>query len=414
MLAIPLLLAGCVTRTPAAPDRLAGVLPDRVPEHLWPTRVSIEFPLSSPAVGSLESELIDRPVTFWIPRSDWRDWLNTMQAGGAMTRLGVVGRGHLSEVLLSPAARTGGLDWSRLFLFFTAAERADLPYAPSPHARTADRDPLEACLTVMRVFEPEGQPRGIIVHLTGIQGFDDERYIARTFVERGYVVMSVPPPSKAVEKDSTAHWRSPAPIPRSEGLIPTADRLARLADWSMAEWAYAVEAGLDRLIKSQPDLGRLPSAVIGCSMGAIALPAVAARSPGFFDAAVIVAGGGPLLDVLHRSSATSDAFTLEWQDGPFLEDDWTRLATIYSERTKFDPAAAAVYLRTIPVLQVHASFDAIVPATTGEQLTKALGSPERWSYPVGHVGMFVVLPFQIESVADWVESHMPAAAQSDR
>lgn len=301
-----------------------------------------------------------------------------------------------------------GVDWNSLLMFFTAAERADLPYEPRRAAQPVPggREPLEGALTVMRWFEPEGTPRGLIVHLTGVRGFNDERYIPREFLSRGYAVLSVPPPSKALEHDNIDYWHGPA-ADRAAGLEPVADRLARLADWGMAEWAYAVESALTHISRRHPELADKPTAILGCSMGAIALPAVVSRTPGRYDCAVLVAGGGSLVEVLHEGSATDGTFTLEWADGAFSGDDWSRLDQLCTARSMLDPISAAAFLRPIPVLQLHADFDAIVPARTGEHLYQALGRPERWSYPVGHVGMFVILPTQMDALASWVDSHLP-------
>lgn len=410
LLALLAFLPACVSVTPESPDRLTATVtpPEPIPEYLWPPRLALEFPLTSPAVGQTESEWIDRPVTFWIPRDDWHAWLATMGAGGAMKRLGVWGRGHLSEVIVPPGPdRYANITWSRMFMFFTSAEYADLPYASrvkTPKKGGPAARPLESTLTVMRFFEPHRPPKGLIVHLTGIRGVDQELYIASTFTSRGWAVLSIPPPSKALEKHNVKRWVGSGPLDRGADLGGAADRLARLTDWVLAEWAYAAEAAVSYLIHSRPDLDGKPRALFGSSMGALALPAVAARTPGAYSAAVMVAGGGSLLRVIHESDATASDFDLRWTDAGLTNQEWETLDALTQQRSRLDPLVAARFLGGVPVLLIHATLDGIVPSGAGDRLYEALGHPERWSYPLGHIAIFAIFPLQIEIVADWLES----------
>lgn len=412
-LLVLVVLPACVTVTPESPGRLASaVKPEPIPEHLWPPRLAVEFPLTSPTVGTTELENVERPVSFWIPHDDLKAWLTTMSAGGAMMRLGVWGRGHLGLVMLPPGGTPPPeVAWTRMLLFFTAAEYSDLPYSSLVRPTTVPADaprPLESSLTVMRFYEPKGAPKGLVVHLTGIRGVDQEAYVPSAFTRRGWAVLSIPPPSTALQKESVKHWRAGTPLDHEAGLEAEAEHLARLTDWGMADWAYAAESGVMFLLHSHPELAGKPRVLLGCSMGALALPAVAARNPGRFGAAVLVAGGGSLLRVVHESGATASEFDLRWSDGSFSGEDWDRLDRLTQERARLDPLKAARFLAGIPVLQLHASFDDIVPRETGERLYEALGKPERWSYPVGHIGMFAIFPFQVGAVADWVESKTQA------
>ena len=45
-----------------------------------------------------------------------------------------------------------------------------------------------------------------------------------------------------------------------------------------------------------------------------------------------------------------------------------------------------------------------MPAASGRLLYERLGRPERWSYPLGHYGLFALLPSQSKKIADWVEA----------
>ena len=410
-----LVLGGCASRTsPSAERTLVGSRPAPIAEEDWPRRAQSVFPLTAPTTGRTESALIDRAVTFFIPQDDWRAWQRSMEAGAAMRRVGMIGRGHLSEVVTphategEHAGRPVGTEWTSLLLFFTSSEDDDLPYTPVRKGAILSGGPaLESSLTTMRYFQARKAPvRGLVVHLTGIRGCESETYIAREFTSRGWAVLSIPPPSKAVEHESLGHWTE-RPIDREEGIDAAARRMARLTDWGMAEWAYAAEAGVKHLQATHEELRGAPVVGVGCSIGALALPATAARL-GDLSAAVLVAGGGPVLRILHESDATAVEAKVRWTDRALREDEWTRLIEVTREESRLDPTKAAEFLRVMPVLQVHAAMDGIVPADTGDELYEALGRPERWSFPVGHVGMFVVLPFLIGEVADWIEAHVPA------
>ena len=55
------------------------------------------------------------------------------------------------------------------------------------------------------------------------------------------------------------------------------------------------------------------------------------------------------------------------------------------------------------MLLLHAAFDRIVPASTGDELYRRSGRPERWTYPLGHLGLFWWLPTQASRITAWVD-----------
>ena len=72
--------------------------------------------------------------------------------------------------------------------------------------------------------------------------------------------------------------------------------------------------------------------------------------------------------------------------------------------TRLDALRTAPLLSKTPVLQLHAEWDTIVPAPTGDVLWDALGRPERWAYRTGHLGLFVFwLPRERHRLVEWVE-----------
>jgi hypothetical protein len=52
---------------------------------------------------------------------------------------------------------------------------------------------------------------------------------------------------------------------------------------------------------------------------------------------------------------------------------------------------------------IQGMFDGVVPASTGDVLYERLARPERWSYPLGHGGVFWLLPQRAGYIIDWVE-----------
>jgi fermentation-respiration switch protein FrsA (DUF1100 family) len=77
--------------------------------------------------------------------------------------------------------------------------------------------------------------------------------------------------------------------------------------------------------------------------------------------------------------------------------------------SRLDPYHTAAFLWTTPVLHVHGAADGIVPADSGSLLYERLNRPERIEFPLGHKGVFFLLPSQGRRLLDWVNR---AVAQS--
>ena len=148
---------------------------------------------------------------------------------------------------------------------------------------------------------------------------------------------------------------------------------------------------------------------MGFSIGAIALPVVAARMPDRFQAAVLVAGGANLLEISHRTDKPDSGITLNWLDVQPREEDWHALYEAYLAQARLDPYHTAAALTGIPLLVYHGSFDRVVPASTGELLFARLGAAERHVFPVGHKHLLrVVMRLQAEPIAQWTEAALTA------
>jgi hypothetical protein len=117
------------------------------------------------------------------------------------------------------------------------------------------------------------------------------------------------------------------------------------------------------------------------------------------DAAVIVGGGANVARIMIDGSLLGIADRVPHS----LRRPLDELSRSYLAATRLDPYHMAPSLRPLPVLMLHARWDAIVPAATGELLWERLGRPERWTYPLGHFGLFWWLPNEAGAIADWIE-----------
>jgi fermentation-respiration switch protein FrsA (DUF1100 family) len=251
--------------------------------------------------------------------------------------------------------------------------------------------------TRMRLLEPPARPwRGLAVHLSSLGGLEYEQPIADELLEKGWAVLRVAP--------STARQREePLEIDANSDMKDEAEELAELVDNRVAEIAYAVEAGILFLRQTYPEAATCPVAILGYSAGALAAPAVATRLSERVDAVVLVGGGANLLDISQRSTFTNGGIELRWRNDRKPPEAVERLNKQYLETARLDPYALAPGLEGTPVLMLHAIFDDIVPAASGELLYERLGRPERVSYLLGHKGLFWWLPSQAGWVADWVD-----------
>lgn len=296
----------------------------------------------------------------------------------------------------------------------------------------------------MHLKRPPGTPRGLIVHLGGSNTGELEGRFLDVLLARGWAVLSMPfvgiPGGEAtvyavqtagrtpsdlytvIDTPSTKPFLTPLGesarlainLPGTAEVFATpADfgaRVAAITDDRLAEVAYAVEAILAHVEEADPALARLPRVLVGCSAGAMAAPAVAARIPGRFAACVLVGGGANLLDIALRTSFAEARPRIRWATDRDESDQRREAVEAYLSRVALDPVRTAPALRGTRSLVIHATFDAIVPSARGLDLWEALGRPERWNFTGGHLGLFVLLPDQAEPVHEWLVENVPPAA----
>ena len=302
----------------------------------------------------------------------------------------------------SEASSGSARETELVFLSFTPLERDTATPARLP--KTITVGDLQAGVH-WHLYEPENHPaRGLIVHLGG------NKYVRRALLERGWAVLNASTSGRHAERraDPVSFEIEPG-----ERLDEAAAQIAVLFDDELADWPYSLEAVLQYLARHRPDVRQAPTAVMGFSIGAIALPAVVARMPDRFEAAVLVAGGANLLEVSHRTDKPDSGINLNWVNAQPRDEDWQTLYAAYLAHARLDPYHTAAALTGMPSLIYHGSFDRVVPASTGELLFARLGEAQRHVFPVGHQHLLrVVMRLQAEQIARWTEAALTASPEA--
>ena len=150
-------------------------------------------------------------------------------------------------------------------------------------------------------------------------------------------------------------------------------------------------------------------ALIGVSMGAIGAAPVAARidhtSP--IRAAVLISGGTNLGKLLGETTLGETDFKIRR-----IGDTPTPRATLafeeaYHDSVILDSPELLQWLGNRPILVIEGESDTAVSRRSRHEFHDFLGKPERWRYPVGHVGMFLLLPEAADDIADWLNEWSP-------
>lgn len=234
--------------------------------------------------------------------------------------------------------------------------------------------------------------------------------VTATMRQRGWnVIRMLAPPARFVERTE---------IELDPDRPETASEAAGELMHRIAESAYACEAAWAHVAGLRPGIAERPKLVFGGSGGALALPAVVRRDPGRYDAAVIIAGGANILDVVTRSTYTEpvDALAFEWagygngERPPRGEMD--AFTELYLGRAPLDGYHAGAWMSGLPVLMLEASGDRAVPVENSRLLWERLGKPERWEVRGNHLALFLGLWLHTPRILDWVESRVLAGGES--
>jgi predicted esterase len=242
---------------------------------------------------------------------------------------------------------------------------------------------------------------GLVVHLGG------NKYVRRALLADGWAVLSAANTGRCLRRRANPVSFE---VERGERVNEVAAEIAEIFDDELADWPYSLEAVLQYLRDWRPDLRQTPSAIMGFSIGALGLPAVVARLPDRFGAAVLVAGGANLLEVSHRTTKTDSGLELSWAGAPPRQEDWQELYAAYLGRARLDPYHTAAALAGMPVLVYHGHYDRVVPADTGELLFGRLNEAQRYAFPVGHQHLLrVVMRLQAGHVVEWMKAALASS-----
>ncbi len=415
-------LGGCTTFQAAATDRgnLAAAAP--IPENRWPARKTddlVEKAQRSPR------EYLARLMqgSSGLARMAHSD--RTMRGpGGASFTSGVYGRGILRVYELR-GGDSGSVGRGVLGMrFYSFTEQSDRPsdlrvteYAQKQftalNKRLADSGatltPEDAEFlrvmsegTSVRVVEPprDREVRGTIVYMAGLGSAEYEQPLIDELIRRGWWIVKVATPRVWWYESKPWMIASRADIPQ------VAKKLAGVMDDLVAEPAYATEAAIAYLREHRPDIPLSPLVMVGCSAGSLAAPAVVARLPESFSAAVLVGSGANLLEISQKSDLTDGGIHLAWPDNQPVGPWRTELFHQYLTYSTLDPYHTARFLRNKPTLLVQANLDLTVPASNGWLLWERLGRPDRYVHVGEHRTLFLTLKGQSQRVADWLEAQM--------
>lgn len=244
-----------------------------------------------------------------------------------------------------------------------------------------------------------GEPAGIVVHLQGLAGVQYEQPVVDAVRREGYLCVATEFP-----------WASWKPVTIELGtekdVFDAASALAEMSDQTLAEAAYAVEAAVEHLWRTRPELKDKPVVLMGFSAGSLALPAVAARLGDRVRGAVLVGSGANIVHIIQTSELTDGGVRL-MAFGKRCEGAMAGLISgEYIRRCTLDPFHTAASMRRIPTLMLLGASDDIVPTALGEELYHRLGEPEKWVFAGGHRRLFVQLDARAERIARWVNENV--------
>jgi hypothetical protein len=382
--AVASLLVGCVTRIPAAPDRLQSDGPPPM-APAWPPRRTHDLQAIADAMPrEIEWLRFSRDGSYAELRPLFRIH-DAWPAGQGLFRL------------IEQYDADGTLpDESEPMLEFISFPPSDTPPAAlmTPlHVRWYP----QVSHTVEIAQPRSAPPRGLIIWIPGL-GLDPFADHLKDCLQReNWAILTV----RFTSPDAAMTFVVDTD---SEAAEETGRSIAERVDESGDSAPYAVEAALGLIQQDHPSWLDGPVVAVGISAGAIGLPIMVGRHIGDLDAAVLIAGGVNLLRIGHEGVFDAGMLRVRFTDGGD-NSDRQRLYDAYLQHVTLDPYHAAPLLRRVPVLQIDGRFDRVVPAETGDLLYERLGRPERWRYFGGHGFVLFSLLFESDRIVDWIEAH---------
>ena len=264
--------------------------------------------------------------------------------------------------------------------------------------------------TDVHVISPvDAQPRGTLIMLASLARMTpQEQSLLESMLREGWTILTSCPP---IPQSSIKGGQAIDPDRHPAG---SGRRFASIVDDQFAEWGMALETIINRRLEERRPLPS-PMVLIGVSMGAIGAAPVAARidqtSP--IRAAVLVSGGTNLGKLLGETTLGEADFKIR-QTGDTPTPQATRtFEEAYQDSVVLDSPRLLQWLGKRPVLVIEGESDTAVSRRSRHEFHGFLGEPERWRYPVGHVGMFLVLPEAADDIAEWLDEWSPKPAKPE-
>ena len=239
-------------------------------------------------------------------------------------------------------------------------------------------------------------PRGLAVILCGMGGMQhSSKVLGKTLLRDGwavvylYTIMNVP--------DYKLKVKLKGDTPASAAID--------IFNKKYCQVIGATKAIRERMKKQIPSLQDAPLALIGISAGALNTPAVYHELQDEVDAVILVAGGANMFDIVQDGAFTNWKFTDD-AGNAFSKNALLEINASYLATPSRDPYFLAPELPRNNTLLIHAKWDMVVPAASGDLLWERAGKPERWIYPSGHLGLFMAFEWHAEDIAQWLNSNI--------
>ncbi|MFT6861650.1 MAG: hypothetical protein ACJAVK_000202 [Akkermansiaceae bacterium] len=251
------------------------------------------------------------------------------------------------------------------------------------------------------------QAKGLLLYHSSIMLLSiAEKQVITNFRTRGWHVMVALPP------DSLYRSKIPAPSSKEGTLQNAAQLVAEDMDRHYLEQGHTTRIALRYLAKTRPNWLTGKRVLMGTSAGTFGLPAEALMNPGW-DALIFVSGGTNLLSLYQSGSAGLFTEALKWV-GDARKDPPKQVSRIYRDEeyheiyrraatlTKYHSGALAPLLHDQRILTIAGTIDHIMPDTQAHGLHRALGSPERWTVPLGHHLIALQLILEVDRIDRWI------------
>ncbi len=285
------------------------------------------------------------------------------------------------------------IDRGRSFILVSNATDDD----PPPELIVPRRRAIDAV-----VLEPTATPSAgtAIVMSSLARQTPPEQALMADLLKAGFTVVTTAPPVSAI--DQTTGGRTTLDIkddPEFAGRTFAAE-----VDLAFTAWADGLKAVLTYLRQSGTSAPS-PLVLIGVSSGAVAAPVVAARLHQDFpiSAAVLIAGGSDVASILLETTLDPEDLRLQRRRGRLDQGEAEAFAASYHHTVRLDSAAIVEWLGQRPILILEGGYDSAIPRSSRSLLDRRLRRPERWWYPVGHYGLFVLLPGEGDAIVDWIQ-----------